>query len=296
MKSGRRPATTRRKLRPGRRKGDDDDDYDDLEEQRPRGIALHWYIISLSILLVVGLSFISFMALPDVRAHSLLSAVLIRRRAAISGDPHSEDHDGGSDEERIALLKAAEEALAIPLPLLPKASSAERGLQQQHAHDQFSMLSSLAGRSKSAAGTLAGARTESASIASLGGIALFSGETWYQLHAPADADEVTFGTWIYLPHVQDVLFPSSSESMKTIAATKVSGCASAGDYAPGWAFFVHEWSTTNRQLRLSWTDGATGCNEVFSTTALVPYDKWVQVGFSFSKANNRVTVALDKSV
>ena len=41
--------------------------------------------------------------------------------------------------------------------------------------------------------------------------------------------------------------------MKTLAATKVSGCATS---SRGWALFVHEWATTNRQLRLSWTDTA----------------------------------------
>lgn len=74
----------------------------------------------------------------------------------------------------------------------------------------------------------------------------------------------------------------------------------------------HEWSTTNRQLRLSWTDGVwglsgrlmcrwdgrslqmpasipikfevSGCNEIYSDTTVMPYDQWVMTGFTFSKA------------
>ena len=89
--------------------------------------------------------------------------------------------------------------------------------------------------------------------------------------------------WVYLPKVMEMSFPVSSESMKTIAATKVSGCASS---SRGWALFVHEWATTNRQLRLSWTDTVTGCNEIYSDQVLMPYDRWVLVGFSLSKALN----------
>eukprot|EP00913_Durusdinium_trenchii_P014231 g13354.t1 len=74
---------------------------------------------SLSILLVTAFSFLNFLSLPDARAHSLLSAVLLKRRAAISGDPHSDPaFHGMNDEERIALLKAAEEALQAPLPVV----------------------------------------------------------------------------------------------------------------------------------------------------------------------------------
>ncbi|CAE7917411.1 MAN1B1 [Symbiodinium necroappetens] len=85
-------------------------------------------------------------------------------------------------------------------------------------------------------------------------------------------------------------FPTSSESMKTIAANKFSGCATS---SRGWAFFMHEWATSNRQLRLSWTDHASGCNEIYSGVALVPYDTWVLVGFSLSKAKNRASIVMN---
>eukprot|EP00913_Durusdinium_trenchii_P015044 g14109.t1 len=81
--------------------------------------------------------------------------------------------------------------------------------------------------------------------------------------------------------------------MKTIASTKVSGCSTTNK---GWALFMHEWSTTNRQLRLSWTDSVSGCNEIYSESTLVPYDKWVMVGFSLSKARNRASIMLDKQL
>eukprot|EP00439_Symbiodinium_sp_Y106_P069013 s1101_g11.t2 len=98
------------------------------------------------------------------------------------------------------------------------------------------------------------------------------------------------GTWIYVPSMPESFFPTSSESMKTIAANKFSGCATS---SRGWAFFMHEWATSNRQLRLSWTDHASGCNEIYSGTALVPYDTWVLVGFSLSKAKNRASIVMN---
>ncbi|CAJ1390095.1 unnamed protein product [Effrenium voratum] len=289
-----------------RRKGAEDDDAE--EPARP-AIGLHWYIFSLSILMVTALSFLNFLALPDPRAHSLLSAVLLRRKASVSGDPHSDPALGRmSDEERVALLKAAEEALHAPLPVVAVTAAPPAGLLRGSRPSDF--LPNMAappgggfappalGRSAPSPVETLRARAKASSkpaseSASRGGIAVFSGETWLQLDEIVDSDELTFGIWIYVPKLSEMVFPASSESMKTIASTKAAGCSTS---SKGWALFVHEWSTTNRQLRLSWTDPGSGCNEIYSETSLIPYDKWTLVGFSLSKANNRASIMIDKNL
>lgn len=298
MKAGR----VRRKKR---RKGEDGG----TEEEPPKARGLHWYIFSLSILLVTSFSFLNFLALPDPRAHSLLSAVLLKRRAAISGDPHSDPAIHGlSDQERVALLKAAEEALQAPLPVVQVDSesighAALRGAQSPPVAATMAPTpepQSSAG-SVSALKTLDALRARSKAVfaavsapaISGGGMASLSGESWLQLDEAVDADELTFGMWVYVPKVSEMSFPISSESMKTIAATKASGCATS---SRGWALFMHEWSTTNRQLRLSWTDGVSGCNEIYSDTTAMPYDQWVMTGFTFSKARNRASIMMDKQL
>jgi len=252
---------------------------------------------------VTVLSFLNFMSLPDPRAHSLLSAVLLKRQAAIAGDPHSNPSMSAmSDQERVALLKAAEEALQVPLPVVKTATGARSvagaampslrgsGLASgaSETPSQLSdreQLDALRSRSRQAA-----AASALGPACAKGGLAIFSGESWLQLDEMVDSDEITFGTWIYVPSMPESFFPTSSESMKTIAANKFSGCATS---SRGWAFFMHEWATSNRQLRLSWTDHASGCNEIYSGTALVPYDTWVLVGFSLSKAKNRASIVMN---
>eukprot|EP00931_Biecheleriopsis_adriatica_P051900 TRINITY_DN30142_c0_g1_i1.p1 TRINITY_DN30142_c0_g1~~TRINITY_DN30142_c0_g1_i1.p1 ORF type:complete len:976 (+),score=142.76 TRINITY_DN30142_c0_g1_i1:26-2929(+) len=311
----RKTGKARRKPRSSKRKDDAVDDDDTPSQPR---FGLHWYIISISIVLVTCISFLNFLALPDVRAHSLLSAVLIRRRAAISGDPHSDpslDSLGGlSDEERVALIKAAEEALEAPLPAVVPVASGLRGsygayvppreLAQQPSEtyktplqdrtrpsSDSSPASALRARSRAAmlGDIQQGVSVHPASVK--GGVATFSGDSWLELSGAVDFDELTFTAWIYLPKVSELAFPASSESMKTIASTKISGCSSS---TKGWAFFVHEWSTLNRQLRLSWSDSQSGCHEIFSDTTLVPWDKWVLVGFSLSRSENRASIVIDK--
>lgn len=296
-----KPARVRRKKR---RKGEED-----TEQLPAKGPGFHWYIFSLSILLVTAFSFLNFLSLPDARAHSLLSAVLLKRRAAISGDPHSDPaFHGMNDEERIALLKAAEEALQAPLPVVqadqghehaalrggqkPFATSAPgppAPPEKSAANMALQAVDSLRARSKAVFSAI----SIPLQLGSGGGIATFSGESWLQLDEAVDADELTFGAWIYVPQIPEMSFPLASESMKTIASTKVSGCSTTNK---GWALFMHEWSTTNRQLRLSWTDSVSGCNEIYSESTLVPYDKWVMVGFSLSKARNRASIMLDKQL
>ena len=283
-----------------RRKGEDDFTS---EEEPPKGRGLLWYIFSLSILLVTSFSFLNFLALPDPRAHSLLSAVLLKRRAAIAGDPHSDPTiHGMTDEERVALLKAAEEALQAPLPVVQvkldgKEHTALRGghtpppaapPEPESFDSAAKTLDALRARGKAVLNAIAPAASNGA-----GGMASFSGESWLELPEGVDADELTFGMWVYVPKVSEMSFPVSSESMKTIAATKSSGCATS---SRGWALFMHEWSTTNRQLRLSWTDGVSGCNEIYSDTTVMPYDQWVMTGFTFSKAQNRASIVMDKQL
>merc|ERR1719456_116576 len=81
--------------------------------------------------------------------------------------------------------------------------------------------------------------------------------------------------------------------MKTIAATKISGCKAEHENADGWALFVHEWGTFNQQLRLSWTDSRLACNELYSETAVVPFDRWVHVGFALSELQNTARLLID---
>eukprot|EP00434_Breviolum_minutum_P010713 symbB.v1.2.009447.t1/scaffold601.1/size182750/11 len=158
----------------------------------------------LSILLVTSFSFLNFLALPDPRAHSLLSAVLLKRRAAISGDPHSDPTiHGMTDEERVALLKAAEEALQAPLPVVQvkldgKEHTALRGghtpppaapPEPESFDSAAKTLDALRARGKAVLNAIAPAASNGA-----GGMASFSGESWLELPEGVDADELTFGT------------------------------------------------------------------------------------------------------
>ncbi|CAD7966420.1 unnamed protein product [Amoebophrya sp. A25] len=114
---------------------------------------------------------------------------------------------------------------------------------------------------------------------SFGMAAFTSGKDVLSFTIP-DADTITFSAWIYLPEIPGDAMPSESQSIKTIASTKTSGCESTPD-SFGWAFFVHEWGSLNQQLRLQWTVAGTACLEL-RAKALVKYNKWQLVGFSFS--------------
>ena len=93
---------------------------------------------------------------------------------------------------------------------------------------------------------------------------------------------MAFSAWIYLPELPQDVLPDESKSIKTIAATKRSGCG-VMEETTGWAFFVHEWGTLNQQLRLSWTNQESGCIELYATSDLIPYNKWVLVGFTLTQ-------------
>lgn len=48
-----------------------------------------------------------------------------------------------------------------------------------------------------------------------------------------ESDDVAFSAWIYLPEMQQDVLPDESKSIKTIAATKRSGCQVTED-TTGW--------------------------------------------------------------
>lgn len=125
---------------------------------------------------------------------------------------------------------------------------------------------------------------------------MLDGDSWLRLYKNVDANELTFGAWIFLPNAPVAAFPQSSMSMKTIASTKISGCQADAQGSEGWALFVHEWGTFNQQLRLSWTDAHLACIELYSETAVVPFDKWVHVGFSLSEARDSARLVIDGQI
>jgi len=122
------------------------------------------------------------------------------------------------------------------------------------------------------------------------------GDSWLEFKQGVDAQDIYVGAYIFLPAIEETSMPKSSPSMQTIAATKISGCQRVTADADGWAFFVHEWGTRNRQLRLSWTDHTSACHELTSKNALVPLNTWVNVGFSLSKDARRAVLLIQSQV
>jgi len=269
-------------------------------------------------LLVVGLSFVNFLALPGAatvphEGHArALNALLTPEPVALNLNVVSPGHapdavldfpassaegfaglsprpsaEWWAEADPIAKAAALRGGAAANVP--PAAAVAARS-QESDAHakqlheEMIKLPASVRGKVTREA------------VATAGGVAMLDGESWFTLRKPIDADEITLGAWIYLPKMSENNFPASSSSMKTIVATKVSGCKVEGTPTEGWALFVHEWGTTNRQLRLSWTDAASACHEIYSKTSLVPYDTWVDVGFSLSKSGNRARLLLNDEV
>jgi hypothetical protein len=79
------------------------------------------------------------------------------------------------------------------------------------------------------------------------------------LMAGSSSKDITFSAWIYVPEISPAMLPNTSQSIKTIAATKAGGCGNRDDNSKGWSFFVNEWNTLNRQLRLNWTNVHSAC-------------------------------------
>ena len=68
--------------------------------------------------------------------------------------------------------------------------------------------------------------------------------------------------------------------MKTVAANRYAGCGLT-QARLGFALYVNDWNTANRQLRLMWSDGTrNGCEAVESADEAVPYGRWTHVGFT----------------
>lgn len=303
-RKGLRKGRARKGLRKERNSPGDEFEEDD---EGVRGLALHWYI-GLSIFLVVGLSFVNFLALPhgmpQEAPHEVQRRVLNGHLAAAQALP------AAGLEDPAAALSIAEAGDEEPRRRPREEQQEEERRHQQHAREAPSLRGGQAPTAPPApevaaaapaapaplpAMTKSTAATEGVAaenMASNGAVMRLRGDAWVHLQHAVDADEITFGAWIYLPGVKDVAFPHASQSMKTIASTKISGCKVEPE-SQGWGLFVHEWGTTNRQLRLSWTDAGSACHELFSTTNLVPYDTWVSVGFSLSRKQDRAVIFLN---
>jgi len=285
-KRSRRPAGGAR-----RRRGDFEEDDND---ERPRGIKWHWYVIGFSILLIVGLSFLNFLRLPEFAAVPEVRAnFLALLRPTKAPDPVFSPDTGAAHVLSPGISSRMGDREAMPLPKVvaapilrtPFPAGSETHGNVVGASAPTATLSSSAVKAPSP-----DQGPTSSEQAVLGGIAVFDGAVFLSLPRAVDSEEVTFGAWIFLPSLDPQVFPGTSQSMKTVASTKYSGCNKDGPGTDGWALFVHEWGTTNRQLRLSWSDDSSGCNELHSTDSLVPFDSWVRVGFSLSKLNDRAVL------
>jgi mannosyl-oligosaccharide alpha-1,2-mannosidase len=95
-----------------------------------------------------------------------------------------------------------------------------------------------------------------------------------------DSASLSFSTWLYLPAAGY----KDTPTIKTIASTRASGCFDDKQH-DGFSFYVNEWETSNRQLRLEWTStNPAGCVVLASETNALPLDKWVHVAFAFEEA------------
>lgn len=94
------------------------------------------------------------------------------------------------------------------------------------------------------------------------------------------ADGVTVSAWIYLD-------PNDhTRKMKTVLANRHAGCGTNAA-RHGYALYVNDWKTENRQLRLMWNDGRDGCKSTVSPNEAIPYGKWTQVGFTIKPSSGR---------
>ena len=93
----------------------------------------------------------------------------------------------------------------------------------------------------------------------------------------ADSADISFGVWIYLPSATF----ANQRTIKTLASTRAAGCFDDVEHN-GYTFYVNEWETANRQLRLEWSSSnPAGCVVLASDAGAVPLDKWVHVAFAF---------------
>jgi len=104
--------------------------------------------------------------------------------------------------------------------------------------------------------------------------AFFDGSRTIQLLGLEDTRVVTLSAWVFLP--------SPAAEMNVLASSRASGCDSGGSH-DGFTFFVNEWGTGNRQLRLEWSDSGdmSGCQTLASPAEAVPLREWTHVAFTF---------------
>ena len=111
----------------------------------------------------------------------------------------------------------------------------------------------------------------------------------YEAPSNLDFDTVTVSVWIQLT--------SDEANMKTIMANRFSGCQ-VDDRHAGYALFVNEWNTDNKQLVLMWCSENQGCASVASASHAISVNKWHHVGFTLTNTNEGVSATLyvDNSV
>jgi len=197
---------------------EDDDDDDSVAIGVPGIPGFHCYVITLAILLVCGLSFVHFLALPTETSSTLLQNVMKHGLRAATGAP-------------------------IPIPQLTYSNvwstQSPQGMLPLHSILPGSApVAALRARADQAA--KANPSVLSSKMSASGGIAGLEGDGWLQLSRTVgsiDNEDVTFGAWVFLSEVSADMFPSQSASMKTIVATKLSGCTNTGSNAAGWALF-----------------------------------------------------------
>ena len=81
----------------------------------------------------------------------------------------------------------------------------------------------------------------------------------------------------------------TAAQMKTVVANRFAGCGASAD-RHGYAFYVNEWNTNNRQLILNWGDAQTGCLRLASQPNALEYDRWTHIGFSISNSATTATI------
>lgn len=106
----------------------------------------------------------------------------------------------------------------------------------------------------------------------------FDGRSYIEMAGPLDGPDVTLGAWIFLDPQQP------NDQMRVIAGNRLSGCESDPSHY-GFGFYVNEWNTGNRQLRLEWSDPQrSGCQVLASDAQAIPVGEWTHVAFAFQSA------------
>ena len=97
--------------------------------------------------------------------------------------------------------------------------------------------------------------------------------------------DVTVSAFIFLSKSDD------NVGMKTIVANRAGGCP-PHPKRNGYALYVNEWETKDKNLILMWGDTKDGCNRIETGPNRVPLDRWVHVGFTMLTRGSTLTVKL----